>query len=316
MSNDVSIFNNQSAQLSNKPRMTALGQSVASSSTLTNRRIQTNTNGTFKKLVNGEQVGEAIRGEFQCIIVGMLPAVSRIYYKEKYDPKKEATLPNCWSNLGDKPEAAATDIQHTNCKECSMNIAGSGETGGRACRFQRRISLVLANDPQAQVYQFNIPAKSLFGKGVGNVHPYESYVRFLLSNGQSPDTVVTTIKYDDNADAMEMLFSPLREISDEEEVLVLEAQSKQETKMYTRLTVGQTDGVVKLAPTDKEPTATLPAPVVKDEEVTPTKVEATSSELVEDAIEEPVARTKKKEVPIAQDEDDLFAAVSAWAEDD
>jgi len=34
--------------------------------------VATNTNGTFKRIVNGEQVGKAIRGEFNAIILAML----------------------------------------------------------------------------------------------------------------------------------------------------------------------------------------------------------------------------------------------------
>ena len=230
MSN-LAIFKQDGAVVSTKRELSDFAKTFESATNAsTSRRIQTNANGTFKRLVNGKQIGDAIRSEINVIIVYALPKVSRIYYKEDFDPAKEATLPNCWSNLGDKPEEAALDKQHTNCADCAMNIAGSGKSEkSRACRFQRRISVLVENDAPGDVYQFNIPAKSIFGKGTGNVHPFESYIKFLLANGESPDNVVTNISYDLNADSMELAFTPLRGITDQEYAMVKAAQARPET---------------------------------------------------------------------------------------
>ena len=299
MSNDVSIFTSQTG-VSTERRQSALAQKIATSSSSSTRRIQANINGTFKKMVNGEQVGNAIRGEFNAIVVGMLTNVSRIFYKEKFDPNKEATLPNCWSNNGDKPEAGALDPQHSNCADCPQNIKGSGETGGKACRYQRRVSLLLEGDESGTVYQFNIPAKSLFGKGTGNIHPFESYVKFLVNNNMSPDLVVTNISFDSNAETMELVFSPVREVSDAEYELILAAQERPETEMYTKLTAAQTDGVSKAPKLDK------PAPVV-----------TRSEEPEEEEVAEPVKRTKKKEeAPVADNEDPLASIIDEWGGED
>jgi hypothetical protein len=183
MSKDISIFKSQSEIIhSDGGRTSALGKKLASTVKFHSRRIQTNNKGFFRKIVNGENVGEPIRDSFNAIIVGMLPGVSRIYYKEKYDPEGEPTLPNCWSNHGDAPEPQSADKQHANCANCPKNIKGSGDNGGKACRYQRRVAVLLAGDSSGDVYQFSIPAKSLFGKGAGNVHPFESYVKYLLAN--------------------------------------------------------------------------------------------------------------------------------------
>ena len=299
MSNDVSIFTSQTG-VSTERRQSALAQKIATSSSSSTRRIQANINGTFKKMVNGEQVGNAIRGEFNAIVVGMLTNVSRIFYKEKFDPNKEATLPNCWSNNGDKPEAGASDPQHSNCADCPKNIKGSGENGGKACRYQRRVSLLLEGDESGTVYQFNIPAKSLFGKGTGNIHPFESYVKFLVNNNMSPDLVVTNISFDSNAETMELVFSPVREVSDAEYELILAAQERPETEMYTKLTAAQADGVSKAPKLDK------PAPVV-----------TRSEEPEEEEVTEPVKRTKKKEeAPVVDTEDPLASIIDEWGGED
>lgn len=262
MSN-IAIFKQQTAVATSKRGMSELAKSLASSVTM--RRIQTNPNGTFKRIVNGEQIGNAVRGQINLIIVDALPKVSRTFYAGKYDPDNP-TPPNCWSNLGDKPEDAAEDKQHTNCADCPQNVKGSGENGGKACRYQRRIAVLVEGDTSGEVYQFNVPAKSLFGKGTGNVHPFESYIKFLVANGESPDNVVTQVSFDDNADTMELNFTPLRNISDEEYELVKAAQANPEAKMYTRITVAQASGVTKKpVPAAEVPAPTKPKVVRSDE---------------------------------------------------
>jgi hypothetical protein len=300
MSNEVSIFKQGgTVAASGKRELSALAKSLAVSD-ITTRRIQTNTNGTFKRIVNGEQIGNAMRGEINVIIVGALAKVSRIFYKDKYDPNKEATLPNCWSNMGDKPEDAAGDPQHSNCATCPMNVKGSGENGGRACRFQRRVSVLVEGDASGDVYQFNIPAKSLFGKGVGNSHPFESYVKYLAANGFSVDRVVTNIAFDANADTMELLFSPLREISDEEYLLVVAAQDKPETELYTKITVAQTDKVTK-------------QPIAVEHKVE--RSDEPEDEVEDSPIEEPVKRAAKKSEAKPKKKE-LADVISEWDDDD
>jgi hypothetical protein len=187
-------------------------------------------------------------------------------------------------------------------------VKGSGDNGGRACRFQRRIAILIAGDPTGEVYQFNVPAKSLFGKGNGNVHPFESYVKYLLGNGESPDTVVTNISYDLNADSMELLFTPMRGISDEEYALVVAAQADPETKKYVQLTVAATDGA-KPAPKQEAP---KPAP-------TPAVTRSAEPDEEEEAVFEPVAAPVKRSAKPVEKAPavtgDLASIVNAWGDD-
>jgi hypothetical protein len=305
MANEVSIFRNKDVVgVSSERRLTKLGQSLASAST--NRRIQTNTNGTFKKLVNGEQIGNAVRGELNVIIINALPKVSRVYYREQYDPNREATLPNCWSNLGDAPEDNVPEPTHSNCADCPMNVKGSGQNGGKACRYQRRIAVLLEGDTTGDVYQFNVPAKSLFGKGVGNEHPFESYMKFLTAHGESPDTVVTTIKYDDNADSMELLFSPARPVTDQELDLVELAQNKREADSYVKITVAQADGVTRLPPKKEEAPIEPPKPKVQRSDDPDDDVD------VEEAPKKRTKAEKPQVTPSAGITDSLAAALETW----
>jgi hypothetical protein len=99
---------------------------------------------------------------------------------------------------------------------------------------------------------------------------------------------------------MELVFSPVREVSDAEYELILAAQERPETEMYTKLTAAQTDGVSKAPKLDK------PAPVV-----------TRSEEPEEEEVEEPVKRTKKKEeAPVADNEDPLASIIDEWGGED
>jgi hypothetical protein len=304
MSNEISIFKQPGAisTSANRGQLSELAKTLAgATSGGTSRRIQTNTNGTFKRLVNGEQIGDAVRGDIDVIIVHALPKVSRVFYAGAYDPNAKPTLPDCWSNNGDIPEAAAGNKQGLNCVSCPKNVVGSGSNGkGRACRYQRRVAVILPTDSTGEVYQFNVPAKSLFGKGVGNVHPFESYVRYLLANHESPDAVVTNISYDLNADSMELLFTPVRGINPEEWELVKLAQADAGTKRMCELTVAAQDGV-------KKQTA-APAPQI-----------ARSDEPDEEApavIAEPTKRPAAKSDTNSEPKANLAAVISNWGSDE
>lgn len=292
---------------------TALGQSLAQ--TVSMRRIQTNTNGTFKRMINGEQVGNAIRGEFNCIIVDALQNVSRSFYAAKYDPNAKATLPDCWSNLGITPEKDARNKQSGACNTCPQNVKGSGSNGGRACRYERRIAVLLEGDPSGEIYQFKIPAKSLFGQGTNNVHPFESYIKFLLANGENPDTVVTNISYDLNADTMELLFTPLRGLTDAEYDLVVAAQQDPETKKYVQLVTAQVDGV-SAKPAPAKPQGTITHQAAPEPEPEPTVVRSDEPDDEDEAPAQPVKRASTKAAAAPEPAGDLSAILNAWEDED
>ena len=323
---NLTIFKDPNAVSNIRRPVSELTKSVATGVAV--NRIQTNTNGTFRRIVKGEQVGKAIRGEFNAIIVAMLPKVSRTYYAGRYDPDAKPTLPDCWSNNGDVPEAKAPRRQAANCANCPNNIDGSGENGkGKACRFQRRVALLLEGDVSGDTYQFNIPAKSLFGKGSGSTHPFESYVRFLAANDESVDYVVTNIAYNLDADTMELQFTPVRPITDAEYELVLAAQADPATQRLIQLTVSEADGATAPAAKKAQPVMIEQEVEEEEEELPPMKpakkaapIETTAPWLddSDDEEEEPVVaapkRVVKKELPKVNS--DLAAVIDAWGDDD
>lgn len=318
MSN-LAIFKNAGAVSNIRRPVSELTKSVATTTSV--RRIQTNTNGTFKRIVGGEQIGKAIRGEFNAIIVSMLPKVSRTFYAGKYDPNAKPTLPDCWSNNGDVPEAKAPRRQAANCASCPNNIDGSGENGkGKACRFQRRVALLLEGDVSGDVYQFNIPAKSLFGKGNGITHPFESYVRFLAANEESIDYVVTNIAYNLDADTMELQFTPVRPITDAEYELVVAAQADPATQRMVQLTVSEADGAT--APATKAKPIMIEQQVEEDEEppmkpAKPAKKAAWLDDADDEEEEEPkVAPSKRAKKEEPKDSGSLAEVLGVWTDDD
>tara|TARA_R110000787_G_scaffold36714_3_gene93534 strand:- start:9206 stop:10192 length:987 start_codon:yes stop_codon:yes gene_type:complete len=297
-----------------------LGKSIAGSGSNI-RRIKTSTNGTFTKIVNGQKAGKAVRGGFNAIIVDLLPSVSRSYYASTYDPDAKATLPDCWSNLGVRPEEGADNIQAKSCATCPQNVTGSGTKGkGRACRYQRRVALMLEGDASGDTYQFNIPAKSLFGDGNGHEHPFESYCKFLLGNEFSPDRVVTRIEYDDEEETMVLKFSPVRPITHDELDMVEAAQADPSTRELIQLIVAAADGVK-----DGPKTAEKKEEVFKEEtkakpvanKFDPFGEEAEEEEAEEEAPtkRKPKAKAKAKATSAAESPE-MADALSGWLDDD
>jgi outer membrane biosynthesis protein TonB len=117
---------------------------------------------------------------------------------------------------------------------------------------------------------------------------------------------VTNISYDLNADSMELLFTPLRGISDEEYALVVAAQADPETKKYVQLTVSAADAAAK--------------PAAKVEPKPEPKPAVTRSEEPDDEDEAPAEPVKRSAKPTAVEEapaatGDLASIVSAWGDD-
>lgn len=299
MSN-ITIFE-ESNSLATVKRTSRLADKISSGTGL--RRIQTNTNGTFKRIVGGEQIGKAVPHELNVIVVDMLKDVSREYYAAEYDPEGKSTLPDCWSADGRTPDAKAPNRQGASCATCPMNIDGSGAKGrGKACRFKRRIAVLVEGDTSGDIYQMSLAAKSLFGKGTGNVHPFESYCNYLKANGEAPDTVVTKVMYDLDADTLTLKFKAVRHLTQEEADLIDTAFASGEAERYIKLTTAEVDGVTAA------PAKAIEAP----------KASVFDEQEEEAPAAEPVKRVAKKAtvVETPSEDKDLSALLDDWADDE
>ena len=140
-------------------------------------------NGIFRKTVGGEEMGK-IKGNLNAIVVNASPAVGRIFYAKAWSPDAEPTAPDCFSNDGRVPDEGSANKQAERCDNCTQNTKGSGMGNSKACRYSRRIALVLEEDfgtsLEGEVYQMNLASKSLFGDGAGdNTHTFENYSKYL-----------------------------------------------------------------------------------------------------------------------------------------
>ena len=123
--------------------------------------------GVFRLLSAGKEVAAIDERYLDVVIVNAAPKVSRTFYMAQYDSEK-VTAPDCWSADGVTPAADASNKQSDKCDGCPQNIQGSGNGNSRACRFQQRLAVVLANDIEGDVLQLTLPATSIFGKEDGD----------------------------------------------------------------------------------------------------------------------------------------------------
>lgn len=255
-------------------------------------------NGIFRKTVGGEEMGK-LKGNLNAIVVNASPHVGRIFYAKAWSPDAEPTAPDCFSNDGRTPDAGAVNKQAERCDSCTQNTKGSGMGNSKACRYSRRIAIVLEEDfgtsLEGEVYQMNLASKSLFGDGAGdNTHTFENYTKYLSNNGKSLDYVMTQISFNEENDNQSVLFTPTRFIKQHEYLVTSEVASKPEVQKMVVMTPYQADASGR-APKLEAPKAAAPA--------------------AESPIEEPVKREKKAE-PKPTAKKDLDSVVKAWSDEE
>ena len=256
-------------------------------------------NGIFRKVVGGEEMGK-LKGDLNAVIVNASPAVSRIFYSKPWSPDSEPTAPDCFSNDGRTPDAQSVNKQAERCDTCPMNIKGSGQGQSKACRYSRRLAVMLEDDfgtaLEGEVYQINLASKSLFGEsGSDRAWTFENYVKYLASNGKSIDWFVTQLSFNEDNDNQSLLFSPVRHITREEFAVTSKAAGKEEVKRLVIMTPYQADTARKLE-------APAPKQVVEPEKESP--------------VAEPVKRESKADAkPVPAPKKGLDDVVKAWADD-
>jgi hypothetical protein len=173
--------------------------------------------GVWRMIVGGEEVAKNEDRAMNMIVVGANPQVNRTFYAGKYEEGKDAS-PSCWSADGKTPnaEVPAETRQSSSCDKCPQNIAGSGEGTSRACRYSRRLAVVLENDISGNVYRLQLPAKSIFGKAEGDKMPLDAYAKFLAGHGVPITGVVTEARFDTNEAVPVLKFRAVRPLTRDE----------------------------------------------------------------------------------------------------
>jgi len=245
--------------------------------------------GVWRLMINGKEVSKNEERSLPIVIVNAAPYNSRTYYEGTYTEGAEPTRPACWSANGITPDAKVAEPQAKRCLDCPQNVKGSGQGDSRACRYSRRLAVVLANDIEGDVYQLTLPAKSIFGEGEHNKWPLEAYGKFIGSKGIPITAVVTEARFDTSQATPTITFKPLRFLEVNEHAAVVEKGESDAAKKAITMTVSEVDGVKKEAPS---------AP----------QVEAAAPEAV---VEEPVKRSSKKE-EAPPPKADLSKILDAW----
>ena len=267
-------------------------------------------NGIFRKTVGGEEMGK-VKGNLNAVVVNASPAVGRIFYVKQWSPDAEPTAPDCFSNDGRAPDAGSANPQADRCDSCQQNIKGSGQGNSKACRYSRRIALVLEEDfgtsLEGSVYQMNLASKSLFGESVGdNTHTFENYSKYLSNNGKSLDYVVTQISFNEDNDNQSVLFTPTKYINKAQYAVTSKVANTPEVLKMVVMTPYQADMSGKPAKLE------APKPMGKmfdeDEEKAMAKVKA-------DPIDEPIKRPAKT-APAPVTKKDLDSVVKAWSDEE
>ena len=274
-----------------------------------NKRISIR-GGIFRMIVDGQEVAKNEDRHMDVVLVAAAPKTSRTFYAGTYQ-EGSITLPDCWSNDGDRPDPRSTSPQSSACATCPMNVAGSGQGTSRACRFSRRIAIVLANDVEnSEVFQLVLPAQSIFGKADGGKMPLEAYAKFIGGHGLSISSVVTELKFDTASATPKIIFRAVRPLTEDEMEVAIEKGQSQDAVQAITYNPAQTDRAASPAPAKPAPKVEEEQPVFRDApapKVQPKKA-------VEEApqAEEPVVRAKAKAEPAK----DLEDVLSAWGDDD
>ena len=179
-----------------------------------NKRISIK-GGVFRLLAGGKEVAAIDDRHLEVVIVKAAPKLSRIFYAAQYDAEN-IVPPDCWSNDGEHPDASAQNRQAETCMACPQNIAGSGQNNSRACRFQQRLAVVLADNIAGDVMQLTLPATSIFGKEEGDKRALQAYARYLAVQNPpvNPEQIVTEMRFDTKAESPKLFFKPVRWLND------------------------------------------------------------------------------------------------------
>jgi hypothetical protein len=250
--------------------------------------------GVFRMIVDGKEVAQNEDRAMPIIIAAAAPYDSRTFYGKAFVEGQPVTAPDCWSNDGKIPDPKAENPQASRCLDCPQNIAGSGQGNSRACKYSRRLAVLLENDPTGAVYQLTLPSNSLWGSESGKLG-IKPYAEFLGGHGLGVTHVVTEMRFDTASSSPKLHFKATRPLGEEEIVSVIEAGKTKEAQRAIGATTAELDG------------AKLAAPDVKSEDTPVPAVKAES--IPAPTVKEPTKREKEK----AAAPKDVSAILDDWA---
>lgn len=286
-------------------KMMDVNKTLAGGGGGTSRRISIK-GGRFREMVNGEQVRVNSSGSLNIVLLSS-SKIGRTYFEGAYDPENPSA-PTCWSPDSERPDPAvpAENRKANACRDCPMNIKGSGQGDSRACRFNVRLAVAIEGSYD-KVYQIQLPATSLFGDAKDGKMGMQAYAKFMTANETPMIAVVTQMYFDENSETPKLYFRPLRPLDEGELNEVLKLAEHEDVEKAITLTVYQADkGDEKKAEKPKAAAST------KTEKKPDPKPEQEQMEMNFDApVEEPKRVETKASTPSAEPEK-LGSVLSAW----
>ena len=263
--------------------------------------------GVFRLMSAGKEVAAIDERFLDVVIVKAAPKVSRQFYASSYNPDAAATGPDCASANGEVPDAGVSNPQSASCATCPQNQAGSGQGNSRACRYQQRLAVVLADSIDGDVMQLTLPATSIFGKEEGDKRQLQAYVRYLTAMNPpvSPEYIVTRMRFDTKSESPKLHFQPVRWLDETEYETIKEQGQTEDAKRATQS--GMETGKAALPPVAAA--VAIPAPAPK---AAKPKAKAVEPEVEEDTSEPEVRKTAAKPSAVPAAKGKLADIVADW----
>lgn len=307
-----------------KAELSAVAKALAGGDGQSGKRISIK-GGVFRLVHDGKEVSQIDDRHLDVVIVNAAPKVSRIFFAKKWDGES-TSAPDCWSSDGNVPDKEVTAPQSANCANCDMNAKGSGTGEMKACRYQQRLAVVLADDVEGDVLQLSLPATSIFGKEANGKYPLQAYARFLAAQSISPEMVVTELRFDTTVESPKLVFKAKRWLSDTEYETVQEKGQSEEATKAIQFSVGAPAAPAAPALEGKRPTKTAPAPAPaaddEEEEAPAPKAKAkpkaapAPAPVEEEEAEEPVVRKPAAKTTSVPAKSGLANLAAAWDDED
>lgn len=305
-----------------KAELSAVAKALAGGAGQSGKRISIK-GGVFRLVHDGKEVSQIDDRHLDVVIVNAAPKVSRIFFAKKWDGENTAA-PDCWSSDGNTPDKEVTAPQGENCANCEMNVKGSGTGEMKACRYQQRLAVVLADDVEGSVLQLSLPATSIFGKEANGKYPLQAYARFLAAQSISPEMVVTELRFDTTVESPKLVFKAKRWLTDAEYEIAQEKGQTEDAIKAVLFGVGATAAPAALALEGKRPAKTAPAPVAEDEEEeapapkpkAKPKAAPAPAPVEEEEAEEPVVRKAAAKTTSVPAKSGLANLAAAWDDED
>jgi len=305
-----------------KAELSAIAKALAGGAGQSGKRISIK-GGVFRLVHDGKEVSQIEDRHLDVVIVNAAPKVSRIFFAKKWDADS-TTGPDCWSSDGNVPDKEVTAPQGENCANCDMNAKGSGTGEMKACRYQQRLAVVLADDVEGDVLQLSLPATSIFGKEANGKYPLQAYARFLAAQSISPEMVVTELRFDTTVESPKLVFKAKRWLSDTEYETVQEKGQSDDAVKAVQFSVGAPAAPAAPALEGKRPTKIAPPPAAdaEEEEAPAPKAKAKAkaapapAPVEEEEAEEPVVRKAAAKNTSVPAKSGLANLAAAWDDED